>query len=460
MEMKMRWSRRFAVSVAGLLVSSAQCFAQGTTPPGATSSLGVPVALPPAYESTISALSAVATSGAAALKTSRATARALIIRTALTKKLLASTPSITSIVLDKDNQDPALGEIALLCTPRQNYISNSVSLNYLNTLVQNINAVSAKAAAPSDITGAIKLLLATSNYAIADKVKVDPQTIDNLTAATLASCKADLSSYDQDYYGTAIRVSAAIASPAAAAAGTSSVNTFAFLGPVGTLIDTFLSILQPVLIDASELVDETRRQTAIVTALSDPDIENKIATTGKQLAGALNAYAAAARHTQAALFVEQLTVIREISIDLSAEADCKNLAPGNRQPSGAPNAAFVSCWRTAWSKLQPLVATLTSTGDNYDNLADPSGSSDPQKLLGTILADYANIKAGATAPANLAIFASDVTEFITLANAIATAASSSNIAALKTAAVAAPAEPSRQSGGTSRPAMSPARGGQ
>jgi hypothetical protein len=434
MEMKMRQSRRFAVSVAGLLISSGQGFAQGTTPPGTANSLGVPVTLPPAYESTISALSALATSGAAALKTNRANARALIIRTALTKTLLASAPSVTSIVLDKDNQDPALSEIALLCTPRQSYISNSVSLNYLNTLVQNLNAVSAKAAAPSDITGAIKLLLATSNYAIADKVKVDAQTIDSLAAATLASCKDDLISYDRDYYGTAIRAGAPIANPAAAPAATGSIDTFAFLGPVGTLIDTFLSILQPVLIDASELVDETRRQTAIETALSDPEMEKKIATTGKQLAGALSAYAAASRYTQAALFVEQLTTIRQTSIDLTAETGCKNLAPGDRLPSGAPNAAFVSCWRAAWAKLQPLVATLTSTGDNYDNIADPSGGPNPQKLLATILADYAEIKAGATAPTNLAVFASDVTEFITLANAIATAASSSNI--LKTGAAA------------------------
>jgi ribosomal protein L12E/L44/L45/RPP1/RPP2 len=433
------WSRRFAVSVAGLLVSSVPGFAQDTTAaaPGTSSSLGVPVALPPAYESTISALSALATSGATALKTNRANARALIIRTALTKKLLASGSSLTSIVLDKDDKDPALGDLALLCTPRQNYVINSVSLNYLNTLVQNINAVSAKAAAPTDITGAIKLLLATSNYAIADKVKVDPQTIDGLSAATLANCKADLSSYDQDYYGAAIRTGTPITTSSAAPAAALSVTTFAFLGPVGTLIDTFLSILQPVLIDASVVVDETRRQAAIATALSDPDIENKIATTGKQLATALSAYAAASRHTQAALFVEELTTIRETSIDLSGVADCKNLAPDNRLPSGAPNAAFVGCWRAAWAKLQPMVATLTSTGDNYDNLADPSGSADPQKLLSTILADYAKIKAGATAPANLAIFASDVTQFITLANAIATATSSSNIATLQRAAAAA-----------------------
>jgi hypothetical protein len=63
------------VSVAVLLIWSAQSFAQSTTPSGTTNSLGVLVALPPAYESTVSALTALATSGAAALKTSRANGR-------------------------------------------------------------------------------------------------------------------------------------------------------------------------------------------------------------------------------------------------------------------------------------------------------------------------------------------------------------------------------------------------
>jgi hypothetical protein len=465
----MRRSQTIALSMAGLLVSSVQCFAQSMTPQvtakntttqgttnsatqgttntttqGTTSSsLSVTVTLPPTYESTISALSALATSGPAALKTSRASARALAIRTALTKKLLASGSSVTSIVLDKDNQDPTLGEVAILCTPRQDYIRSSVSLNYLNSLVQNINAVSTKPTAPTDITGALKLLLATSNYAIADKVKVDDKTIDSLTAATLASCKTDLSSYDQDYYGAPIRSAPGLTSAVgAASAGPSSITTFAFLGPVGTLIDTFLSTLQPILIDASVAIDEVRRQAAITVALSDPATESKIETTGKQLAGALSTYAAEARHTEAGLFVEQLTAIRETSIDVSNDAACKNLAPDDRLPSGAPNAAFVSCWHAAWAKLQPSVTTLTNTADSYDSLADPSTSADPQKLLSTILADYKKIKNGANAPENLAVFASDVTQFVTLANAIATALSSSETAAPKTAATTtAPAEP-------------------
>jgi len=212
----MRADFRLVLSVAGILVWSGQSYSQGTTPPGATTSLGVSVPLPQAYESTILALNALASTAATVLKANRANARALVIRTALAKKLLASAPSATSIVLDRDNQDPTLGEIALLCVPRQDYINNSVSLNYLNTLVQDINAVSATPPAPTDIAGALKLLLATSNYAVTDKVNVDAANITNLASATLASCKTDLSSYDQDYYGTAIRVSAPIVGHAAA----------------------------------------------------------------------------------------------------------------------------------------------------------------------------------------------------------------------------------------------------
>ncbi len=428
----MRRHSRLLLGVVGALIVSAQ--AHGQPAPSTATSLGVSLALPEAYESTISALSALATSGAAALKTSRANARSLAIRAALAKTLLASGPTVTSIVLDKDNQDPTLGEVSLLCVPRQNYVSRSIALNYINTLVQNISAVSAKPAAPNDIAGAIKLLLATSNYAIADAVKVDPASTANLTAASLSSCKQDLSAYEQDYYGATTRAAAPNVVPAAVPAEAAPIDTFAFLGPIGSLIDTFLSILQPVLIDASQAVDQSRRQTAITTALGDPDIQSKIAATGRQLATSINAYARASKHNQVGLFVEQLVAIRATTIDLSNVAECKGLAPSTRLPSDAPNAAFVSCWHAAWTKLQPLVESLNGVADSYDTLADSTGNIDAQKLVGTILADYAQIKSGANAPQDLAVFANDVTEFITFANAVANAVSSGNIGALKSAA--------------------------
>ncbi len=141
-----------------------QADAQSTSPaatPGSTTTLGQQIALPPAYESVTSSLGAIATSGAATLQLNRSGARALAIRTALSKALLNAGASVTAITtLDKSDSNVSLEDAALLCAPRQSYVVNSVSLNYLNTLVQNINSVSALPAAPTDIASALALLLA------------------------------------------------------------------------------------------------------------------------------------------------------------------------------------------------------------------------------------------------------------------------------------------------------------
>jgi hypothetical protein len=427
--------RRYVVPLSALatLIAAAHAYGQAPGAAGPTS-LGVTVALPPAYESTISSLGALATAGLAALKTYRGDARRLAVRTALSKKLLAAGPAITSITLDKANTDTTLGEVAILCGPRQSHIVDSVSLNYLNTLVQNVDALGAKAAPPTDIPSALKLLFASSSYAIVDKVKVDDNSVKVLAATTQSACEADLKSYETDFYGAKIvspdqPVAAAAPAPAAA------VDTFAFLGPFGNLIDTFLSVLQPVLINASQIVDEQRRRDAIETALGDPSTHDKIQKTGKQLAGAVDSFAAASRHKLVGSFMEQLVAIRELSINLNNVDDCKSLAT-TRLPSGAPNASFIGCSNAAWAKLQPLVDNLNSIGDSYDSIAD-AGGVNAQKLLGTILADYDKIKKGAADARNLAVFAKDIGEFIAFANAVANAASKTNIAALKSAAAAA-----------------------
>ena len=433
---KYRGSALSTLAVAmlfGLLVNAEA--ADNTATGNTASTLGVQIVLPPVYESTIASLGALATGGAAALKTYRADARATAIRAALSKALLAAAGHpVTTISLDKTDTDATIGELALLCAPRQNFIASSVSLNYLSTLVQNINAVSALPTAPTDIASALGLLFASSGYAVNDKVNADPQSEADLGKTALANCQKDLTAYAKDYYGTempaAPHPAAASLAPGAVVAG---VDMFAFLGPVGTLIDTFLSILQPVLIDASKIVDQARRQQAIQNALEQN--EDKISTTGQQLAAAVDNYAAASRHGLVGLFVEQLVAIREMPIDLSAVADCKSLVPTNRLPSGAPDAAFVGCWAAAWGKLQPAVDSLKTTADSYDLLADAESLNvTASKRFATIMANYKAIKAGN--PVTDTIL-NEMAEFITFANDIANAASKSNVAALKAAAAKA-----------------------
>lgn len=149
--------------------------------------------------------------------------------------------------------------------------------------------------------------------------------------------------------------------------------------------------------------------------------------------GALATGAAAALKSHRSDARKQLVAIRETSIDLSNEPDCKNISVQTQRPSGVPNAVFVGCWRAAWAKLQPQVANLATVAEDYDTIAD-TANVNAQKLFGTIMADYALISSGrATDAQNLAIFANDITEFIALANTIANAASTSNVSSLKTA---------------------------
>jgi hypothetical protein len=425
--------RSLPIAALGLLAFTIHAGAQEQSPTNTTTSLGVTITVPGVYESTIASLGALATSSAAAAKTNRSNARTMAIRTALSTALRGAGTSVTTLTLDKTDTNPVLGEVAILCTPRENFVPNQVYLNYLNTLVKNIDTVGTKAVAPTDILSALKLLLASSSFAVTDNVKIDAATLASAEKTTLAACQADLSAYDTAYYGIPIRppgLSSKEGSPSPA----TGVDTFAFLGPIGTLIDSFLSILQPVLIDASQIVDENRRMQAIEAALNDPGTQTKIQTTGQQLAIAVDSLAAQSRESLVGAFTEQLVAIRETPIDLKNVADCAQLNPAVRLPSGAPNAAFIDCWSAAWAKLQPQVANLTTIADNYDTLADANTQS-AQKLFNTIMANFALIKEGKISYSSIML--NEITQFITLANAVASAASSSNLASLKSAAQAA-----------------------
>ena len=384
------------------------------------------VVLPPAYESIVASAGALATSAAGALKSYRSDTRTTAIRIALTKALLGLGAE-TSITLAKPDTDALIGETALLCKVRSTYISSVGDLNYLTSLVQKLNAISKSAPAPTDIIGALKLLFATANYSISDDVQVKSSASSQAKAA--ATCESDLKSYDVDYYGIAAGGLPAPQPAAApeAAAGTPTVS-FAFLGPIGSLIDTFVAILQPVLIDGSTIVDQGRRRAVVEQALKDPKIHTKIAQSGKQLALAVDGFALSSRHRLAGSFVEQLVTLRATPIDLSKEPECKNLAGSTRQPSGAPSTAFITCWKAAWSHLQDAASKLATAADNYDTLAD-SSDVNAQKLFATILADYDLISAGRADASD--VFWNDVTQFVTFANAISTAASKTNTATLQ-----------------------------
>jgi hypothetical protein len=61
--------------------------------------------------------------------------------------------------------------------PRLGYAQKQLYQNYLSTLIQNIDAVSNKSAPDGTILDALKLLLASSGYAVTDLIGVDPKTV-------------------------------------------------------------------------------------------------------------------------------------------------------------------------------------------------------------------------------------------------------------------------------------------
>lgn len=414
------WKRCARITFSMISVSMLSAHAKGDPVVAPT------IVLPQAYETIIASAGALATSGASTLRSARSDARSLAFRVALTKKILALPTGATTIQLDNSDADPDLGERVLLCNIRQEHVKNVVGLNYLNTLVQKLNAVSKPAAAPTDIVEALKLLLATSSYSISDGVQSKAENVSSLRAQIVTECQTDLKSYDKVYYGQDVGGTAPSVNEATAAPGLD--ISLAFLGPIGTLIDTFLSIVQPIFIDASTMVDEARRRSVIESALKDPAVRGKIKSVGKDLATEVDKYATASRRNAAGYFVEQLVSIREMPIDVSKHPECQGVASRPRLPSGAPSAAFIGCWKAVWGQLQPAVAGLTTAGENYDTLAD-AGNVNAQKLFGTIMADYELISAGKAEATN--VFWDDVTQFITFANAITNAASKTNIARLQ-----------------------------
>ena len=178
---------------------------------------------------------------------------------------------------------------------------------------------------------------------------------------------------------------------ASAAAPTAAVtfSGLGFLGPIGTLIDTFLSIIQPIMIDAATVADTAARQQVIEAKLNQGQTRGKIETAGKASAMVVDNYSVTSRRRFAGLFDEQLISIENIPIDLTKEKACKEV----KQvicclPSGAPSAIFIACWKAAWAQIEIPIVNLIKTADSYDFFADV-GPVNAQKLFDTITKDYA-----------------------------------------------------------------------
>ena len=373
-------------------------------------------------QSVIVSIGALATTSGDALKSTRSDASIKDVRFALTSALEAySASSENGFTLNIAD----LADDALLCNPRSknvagtsplsSYIGAKAETNYMESIGKQLGNLALPEKAPTDIISALVLLLSNSNYQVKGKPPEERQIKDAATKV-LSHCESDLKTYAKDFYGHSIQDGIYITEFT-----TNQQDQLAedivpipgLPGAIGTLLNSFISILTPIFTQAAELKDVVARTNAIQKTLHDrePDIKK----TGGDLAQAIDNYTSISRHVAVGSFVSNAAEIRHFELDLSKAKHCQQ---------GMKGQDFLVCWASVWEQLQPVVSSLVSAGDSYDNLAD-ANTKTAKSAFDDVMTKYDK------ASANEDDLLDDLSSFISLANAIANAASASNISTIK-----------------------------
>lgn len=395
--------------------------------------------LPDAYKSLIVSAGAITTSSAELLQLERATKQLEAIRKTLSLKLIvhnsgdtfslgieADAPSqqkLQKSLADKNETLPDLSEKTMLCTIRSNHIRTVAQYNFLNSAVNKIQELS-KPSNATDLASALKALLASYSVNAADASLLSHDGIATLQKRSDARCGNDIVAFDVAYYGT--KVEEKLSSAPSAAVPLEAAPILSVFGPIGTLIDTVLGIVSPVIVELSNLVDEVKREAAIKKFLSDSDNQSALKSSGHALAQAVSDYSLAKRQKLAGSFVELMQVVRTTPINLSKIDACHDLSRKFERaaPNGPPSSAFMSCWRAVWNEIEPIVTSTLKVSSDYDQLADAGDTATALKAYDTITQDLNAIRDNAVTNPNL--FWSYVTQLVSFANTVNTAFSSDN----------------------------------
>jgi hypothetical protein len=376
------------------------------------------IALPKPYTGFLAGTKALTASASDFADLERAAQRLKTIRSALAKRLLGANAA------SKLPLNDLVEERNLLCEPRAAHLATLARLNYLNSIVSQVDETS-NVSKPDSLLSAVTLLFA--KYSIDGTAKsLEPGTLTAVGDRARSRCETDIKGFDVAYYGVDIRAPSALAPAGAELAAPEAISALALLGPVGALIDTFLNVVGPVAIGAATLVDETKREQAIHDFLSKPENQANLKTIGEQIGGAASRYNWDKRLRLAAAFVEGVRVVQNFEVDLSKLPECKDLSSANlgRTASGAPSTAFMVCWRKVWGQVDETVASILKAGQDYDQLADAGDTDTALIAFRKVTADLNAVAANEiTDPA---VFWMYVTQVITFATTVQAAFSQDN----------------------------------
>jgi hypothetical protein len=409
------------------------------------------------YAAFVSALSALSASASDAIQNERNAARLELIRQEVTKKVLAAYPMSAPPGAAPDSKTISLGDVldetSLLCglrykaqvvvakiSPRDP--NASITIDHLNTLAQQnylsgaaskLQAVAASSNS-TDIFAAFKALFA--DYQIS--LQLQPNASNENREASRKSCEADLKEFDAAYFGVQIPTppAAVAAAEPAAAAPNPLGSLLGLLGPVGTLGNSIIGIIEPIVVDFANLATSFEKQQAIRTFLSTPANQTNLRGAGLGLGRTTSDSLFAKRLSLAGTFAEQIAVLGGTSVDLTSkeiQAACPgpyvaNPAMYQRGANGLPTAQFRRCYHAVWAQFEKPVTAALQTAGAYDQLADAGDTSTALNKYNKLTADFNPIIDGNVDSSSLWDTAS---QLLTFASAIKNAFSADNLKKLQ-----------------------------
>jgi hypothetical protein len=366
--------------------------------------------LPPAVDAFIASVNGLSTSAKDLTDLGRSAARLQLFKTEVSRQLLSANGE--SVV-----QLAWIDEARVLCTVESDNIVLAAERNYLAAVGSKIEEIG-KPSQIDNLTSAVHALFASQSIDV--QSVADETALKNLQKGIIDRCTSDLKSYDIAYYGISL-------SQPTSQLGNEAVG-LSLLGSIGSLIDTIVGVVAPVIQEGAKIVDEQARRRVVLAFLSNPQNVAQIKNAGLDVARKTSQYVLTKRRALAGSFEQDLAVVRTRLVELkkldACQAYLKSESKLARRQDGPINDDFVLCWKATWDAFANDVAAALKDADEYDRLADAGDSDNATKAfvpLSQSLQAVAN-----TDNASIAQFWNWATELLAFADKVNTAASPEN----------------------------------
>jgi len=399
----------FLLGLTAVLIAADGRFHQGTAQ-----------ALPPGADAFVASANALAKSAGERVELGRANTRLRQVRAMLATQLIGGAVAPVKIQLT------GLDETEVLCRALRQHLDVASGRNYIQTLGTKIEEVG-KPTQIDNIVTAVRTVFQSQSLDIKGPITTKAE-LDAVVKAQTDRCASDIKAAAEAFYGARI----APGVPTLSSTGPEEV-TEVFFSEFATLINVFVGIVTPVIVEGAKIVDEQRRREAIRAFLSNDANRSRIRNVGSKLAEEVSKYALLKRQALAGSVLEKMAAIRQLEVDLTKVDGCKEFASKrfSTRPSGAPSDEFVNCWRAVWARMEEPVSSMLKAAESYDALADAGDSDTAKKQFSELSQALSAIAEGSVT--NPEVLWQLATRLVAFGAKIEAAASSDNRKKLETA---------------------------